>query len=55
MLFIKKIRKKEDGQGLVEYALIIALIAIVLIAAVKGLGTGLDGVFSSLVEKINNF
>ena len=30
----------DDGQGLVEYSLIIALIAIVVMAALKALGGG---------------
>ena len=30
---------KEKGQGLVEYALILALIAVVVIVAVRALGT----------------
>ena len=31
--------KNDDGQGLVEYALIIALVSIVAIAALRTLGT----------------
>lgn len=33
----------DEGQGLVEYALIIALIGVVLVGAVAGLGTALNG------------
>jgi len=33
------IEKAEEGQGLAEYGLILALIAVVAIAALTGLGT----------------
>ncbi len=39
---------KEKGQGLVEYALILALIAIVVIAAVTLLGTSVDAIFTTI-------
>ena len=41
---------KEKGQGLVEYALILVLVAIVVIAALTILGPVIGNVFS----KINN-
>ncbi|HOM67839.1 MAG TPA: Flp family type IVb pilin, partial [Brevefilum fermentans] len=41
---------KEKGQGLVEYALIIVLIAIVVIAALSLLGPQIGNVFN----RINN-
>ena len=41
---------KEKGQGLVEYALILVLVAIVVIAAMMILGPLIGNVFS----KINN-
>jgi pilus assembly protein Flp/PilA len=34
-----KFKKDEKGQTLVEYALLLVLIAIVVIAAVRGIGT----------------
>ncbi len=43
---------KEDGQGLVEYALIIALIAILVIAAFPGLRTALVAVFNEITTKV---
>ncbi len=44
---------KEVGQGLVEYALIIVLIAIVVIAAVELFGTTLNTTFESIVSRLN--
>ena len=39
---------KEDGQGLVEYALILVLIAIVVIGILTLLGGKVSQVFSSI-------
>ena len=39
---------KEDGQGLVEYALILVLIAVVVIGIVTLLGNKASEVFSSV-------
>ena len=39
---------KEDGQGLVEYALILVLIAIVVIGILSLLGGKVSTVFSSI-------
>jgi len=40
--------KKEEGQGLAEYALILVLISIVAIVIMTALGTKITGVFSSV-------
>ena len=37
----------EDGQGMVEYALILALVSVVAIVILMGLGTNVQLVFSS--------
>lgn len=42
---LRRFFKDESGQGMVEYALIIALIAVVVIAAVTALGGGIKGIF----------
>ncbi len=42
-------RKDQKGQGLVEYALIIALVSILLVAALTALKDGIAGVFSDIV------
>ena len=39
---------REEGQGLVEYALILVLIAIVVIAVLTLLGQDVEKVFSSI-------
>lgn len=46
---IQKFRQDESGASMVEYGLLVALIAVVLIASVTSLGTGLQGVFDSIV------
>jgi len=38
-VIIDRLRRRDDGQGLAEYALILALIAIVAIVALLFLGT----------------
>lgn len=43
---------KEKGQGLVEYALIIVLIAIVVIAALTLLGGQITSVFSTISSRL---
>ncbi len=43
----------EDGQGLTEYALIIALVAIVAVGALTLLGGQIDAVFCQIKEDLN--
>jgi pilus assembly protein Flp/PilA len=45
---------KEKGQGLVEYALILVLVAIVVIAALMILGPIIGNVFSSINSSLGN-
>jgi pilus assembly protein Flp/PilA len=44
---------KEEGQGLVEYALILVLIAIVVIAVLTTLGGKVSGVFNTVNGSLN--
>lgn len=44
---------KEEGQGLVEYALILVLIAVVVIGALTLLGQNISGLFNQLAGTIN--
>ena len=51
---LKKFVKDENGQGLAEYALILALIAIVVIAALKLLGTAVDSKLDVISSELNS-
>jgi pilus assembly protein Flp/PilA len=46
--FLESLRSDERGQGLAEYALILALIAIVAIIALIFLGTQVSGILSTV-------
>jgi pilus assembly protein Flp/PilA len=46
MLFLPR----EKGQGLVEYALILVLVAIVVIAILLLLGPAIGDIFSDIIE-----
>jgi pilus assembly protein Flp/PilA len=39
--------RDEDGQALIEYALVLALIALVTVVALEVLGGGVKGAFNS--------
>lgn len=44
--------RDENGQGMVEYALILALIAVVVIAAVTAFGQGVRNLYSSSANQL---
>lgn len=45
--------KKEKGQGLVEYALILVLVAIVVIAVLTIMGPMIGNVFSTINSSLS--
>jgi len=47
--------RSQDGVTAIEYALLAALIAVVIIAGLTLLGTDLDAFFSALAVKINSY
>lgn len=49
---LRAIKSKEDGQGMVEYALIIAFIAIVVIVALAFLGPVIRDMFFDIGNEI---
>jgi pilus assembly protein Flp/PilA len=53
LLTFKRVTSSERGQGMVEYALILALIAVVVIAILTTMGTGIEGKFQKINTELN--
>jgi len=51
-LWIRNMLEGEEGQDLVEYALIIALVSIALVAALGLLSGGIGQVFTNIIEQL---
>ncbi len=49
---IKETLKDKKGQGMVEYALIIGLIAVVVIGLLTSMGTDIKAKFQEIVDAI---
>lgn len=43
---------REEGQGLVEYALILVLVAVVVIVILSILGPSLGNIFSNIINAL---
>jgi Flp pilus assembly pilin Flp len=53
-LFHRLRQRDEDGQALVEYALILGLIAVFAIGSLQLLGQNVDGVLSNIATAIGS-
>lgn len=49
---LKWLLKEESGQGMVEYGLILALVAVVVIGVLSTIGKNLDGRFDEIADKL---
>jgi len=54
MELIRRFVREEEGQGLVEYALILGLIAVVAIAALTLSGSSINNMFGSISGTLKN-
>jgi pilus assembly protein Flp/PilA len=52
--WLMSLRDREDGQALVEYALILALIAVVCIGALQVLGTNVEAKLQEIATAVAN-
>ena len=50
--FIQRLLRDESGQGMVEYGLILALVAVVVIVALTAMGGQISEIFDSVVESL---
>jgi pilus assembly protein Flp/PilA len=48
----KYITKKEEGAALIEYALLVALIAVVCVAGITSVGNSIKGSFETVATKL---
>jgi len=51
--FVKKFWQEEEGVTAIEYGLIAALIAVVIIGAVTAVGTNLSGIFDYIAGQLS--
>ncbi len=51
--FVTQFLKDESGATAIEYGLIVALIAVVIVGAVTTIGTGMSAKFQEVSDKVN--
>jgi pilus assembly protein Flp/PilA len=49
---VDSLRCRDEGQDLLEYALLVALIALVAVGAVTAAGTSVSGIFNAIVAAL---
>ena len=51
-LAAKALRDREDGQAMVEYALILALVSVAAVGILSTLGTSLSSIFNKVNDSL---
>ena len=52
-LWLKNWLAREEGQDLIEYALLVGLIVIIVIAAVRIAGTSVSTIFQTIADELS--
>ena len=52
MTYVRSAAAREEGQGLVEYALILSLVSVVAIGGLTAIGVSVDTVLTDLAAQI---
>lgn len=52
---LTRLHHEEDGQGMVEYVLIIALVALAATAGMKSLASGINSAFAQIGTLLNTY
>lgn len=50
--FFSRLRRNEEGQAMVEYALILALVSVVSILALTAIGVNVTAIFDAIAAKL---
>jgi pilus assembly protein Flp/PilA len=50
--FFSRLRRNEEGQAMVEYALILALVSVVSIIALTAIGVNVTAIFQAIADKL---
>lgn len=53
-VMLATLKNDEDGQDLIEYALVVALIALAATTGMKALATGINTAFTNIAGTLNN-
>jgi pilus assembly protein Flp/PilA len=51
-LLIRLQNRRQDGQAMVEYGLILALVSVVAVVALTGIGTGVNDAFTTVQNSL---
>lgn len=49
---LRRLIERQEGQGMTEYGLIIALVAVVVIVGLTALGSGLNAQFTEICKAV---
>jgi pilus assembly protein Flp/PilA len=52
---IQNVLKREEGQDLIEYALVVALVAFAATAGMKSLATGINTAFGNIANTLATY
>ena len=52
--YLRNLVRNDEGQDLLEYALLVALIAIVCVAAVTTTGTSVSDIFTAITGELDD-
>jgi pilus assembly protein Flp/PilA len=54
MKFLKRLFRDEEGQGMVEYGLILALVSVVVIVVLTSIGSELNRLFKLIESQLED-
>jgi len=49
---VARLTRKEEGQDLIEYALLAGFISLVAVTAITNVGTGVNGVYNNINSQV---